>query len=275
MKFGIIVPTYNRPDLVFNAIQSAFDQTYENWELFICNDGSSADYSRVENTISDKRVFYTRTPGNHGCNYARNVAIEMAIKNHCDFIIFADDEEKLNPRCLEVAVSVIKEHPDVGWFISNTYGDRKKSTRDITREGYYSWIDDYLYGPALRGDKTHIVSIKTMGDLRLDGRFRISNTWRFRLKLNQKTRIWGYPFNSKWIQYSEGGITKTASRYPRTWLELYSRFARHALAISIRPNKLAAYKYLILELAKSPKRALYIITGKSRRKKITKALGNS
>lgn len=267
MKFGIIVPTYNRPDLVFNAIQSAFDQTYENWELFICNDGSSADYSRVENTIKDPRVFYTKTPGNHGCNHARNVIIDMAIKNQCDYLIFVDDEDKLAPRCLEVAEGVILQHPEAGWFISNTFGDKKKSTYVITQERYYSWIDECLYGKPLRGDKTHIISTKVIGDLRLDGRYRTSNTWKFRMKTEQRTKIWGYCYNSKWIQYSPGGITNTSSRYPKTWLELYSRFARHALAISIRPTKLAAYKYLFLELAKSPKRAIYIITGKSRRKK--------
>jgi glycosyltransferase involved in cell wall biosynthesis len=266
MKFGIIVPTYNRPELVLQAYQSAFDQTYTSWEFHICNDGSTVDYGIVENNLNDPRVFYTRTPENHGCNYARNVAIEKAIQNQCDYLIFMDDEEKLDPRCLEMALEKIKAHPDVGWFISNTYGERKKSTRDIVEEGYCNWIDDYLYGGKLRGDKTHVISIPVMGDLRLDGRFRISNTWRFRLKLNQRTPIWGYPYPSKWIQYSEGGITKTPSRNPRTWLELYSRFARHGLAISIRPTKRVAYKYLVLELLKTPKRALYIVTGKAKRK---------
>jgi glycosyltransferase involved in cell wall biosynthesis len=266
MKFGIIVPTFNRPELLLQAFQSALDQTYSNWEFHVCNDGSSADYSAAENGIDDPRFFYTRTPGNHGCNYARNIAIERAIANQCDFITFMDDEEKLAPRCLEVAMEKIKAHPDVGWFISNTFGESKPSSRDIVEEGHYSWIDDYLYGKRLRGDKTHVISVKAMGDLRLDGRFRISNTWRFRLRMNQRSAIWAYPFPSKWIQYSEGGITKTPSNIPRTWPEVHSRYVRHWIAITIRPGKLAAYKYLALELLKTPRRAWYVLTGKGKRK---------
>lgn len=266
MKFGVILPTYNRPDHILTAIQSILSQTYENWNLLICNDGSSKDYASVEPSLQDPRIHYTRNPENRGCNYTRNTAIEMALKQGCDYLIFLDDEESLDPRCLEVAASVIEQHPDVGWFISNTFGERKKSTREITEERFYSWIDDYMYGDALAGDKTHVICTKTLGDLRLDGRFRASNIWRFRLTLSTKTKLWGYPYPSKYIQYLDTGITKNASRYPRTWLELYSRFARHWFAIRIRPTKWIAYKYLAMELLKTPKRALYILIGKSKPK---------
>lgn len=266
MKFGVILPTYNRPDHILTAIQSILSQTYENWALLICNDGSSKDYTPIKPWLEDPRIHYTRSPENRGCNHARNIAIEMALEQGCDYLIFLDDEEHLDPRCLEVAAEIIPQHPDVGWFISNTYGERKKSTREITEERYFSWIDDYMYGHALAGDKVHIISTKALGNLRLDGRFRASNIWRFRLILSTKTKIWGYPYPSKYIQYLDTGITKNVSRYPRTWLEVYSRFARHALAIRISPGKLPAYKYLLLELAKTPKRAFYILTGKSKPK---------
>ncbi|MFZ5756981.1 MAG: glycosyltransferase family 2 protein [Pseudomonadota bacterium] len=268
MKFGIIIPTYNRPDIVVEAVDAVRAQTVDNWNLFITNDGSARDYSAFEASIKDDaRIFYTRTPGNHGCNHARNVAIDAAIREGCDFLVFCDDEERLHPQCLEKAMEQIAAHPDVGWFISNTYGERKKSTREITAAGYYDWLDDYMYGEALQGDKVHVISTRALGDIRLDGRFRASNIWRFRMTLSTRTRIWGYPFGSKYIRYFDEGITKSISRYPKTWLELYSRFARHAYAIRIRPTEWRAWKYLLLELLKTPKRALYILTGKAGKRK--------
>ena len=83
---------------------------------------------------------------------------------------------------------------------------------------------------------------------------------------DQRTPIWGYPYPSKWIQYSEGGITKTPSNIPRTWAEAHSRYVRHWVAITIRPGKLAAYKYLTLELLKTPNRALHLLFGKGKKK---------
>lgn len=263
LTFGVILPTYNRPDLVREAVQSVLDQDYPHWKLLITNDGSARDYSEVEAWFrQDPRIHYVRTPGNHGCNYARNVAIDAAFREGCDFLTFLDDEERMNPGALAQAAAIIPQHPDVGWFISNTDGERKKSTKEIQGERYFDWIDDYMYGDLLDGDKFHVIATKTLGDLRLDGRFRASNIWRFRLKLSVRTRIWGYPYASKWMRYMDTGITKSISRYPKTWLELYSRFARHAFVISLRPGKLAAWKYLLLELVKTPKRALYIATGK-------------
>ena len=37
---SIIIPTYNRADLIGETIQSVIDQTYTNWELIVVDDGS-------------------------------------------------------------------------------------------------------------------------------------------------------------------------------------------------------------------------------------------
>jgi glycosyltransferase involved in cell wall biosynthesis len=262
VKFAVITPTYNRPDHLIEAIKSVLAQTHTDWLHVICNDCSTVDYSKALPWLKDPRVRYVSTPVNGGCHAARNRAIDEAVSAGAEYLTFLDDEEQLVPECLEIAARMIQAHPEIGWFISNTTGEKKISTRQITREGFYDWIDDYMYGPALRGDKTHVISVKVLGQLRLDQRYRASNIWRFRLELSRRTRIWCYPFNSKVIQYLEGGITKGGNRYPRTWLELYSRFARHLFVIRLRPTKSAAYVSLVSELAKTPKRAFYLLTGK-------------
>ena len=256
VHFGIIIPTYNRPDYLADAVNAVLAQSYPTWTLIVVNDASSVDYAPVlPKLCADNRIVYIVREKNGGCNAARNTAIDEAVRRKLDYVVFVDDEEKIHPRCLEVACEKINARPEMGWYVSNTSGETKQSSRKISREGYYDWIDDYTYGKALRGDKTHVVSLATLGSIRFDGRYRASNMWPFHLRLAQKTRIWGYPFPSKEIQYLEGGITKTTNRYPRTWLELSSRFRKHACAIRVRPLKVAAYKYLLLELLKTPKRA--------------------
>lgn len=267
MKFGIIVPTYNRPRHLEACVAAALSQTYGDWIIVICNDASTIDYTTiVEQWKNDPRIIYIKRDKNGGCNAARNTAIDEAASQGADYIIFCDDEETLDPRCLETAAETINAHSDVGWYISNTSGETKSSSRKIVRDGYYDWIDDYSYGPALRGDKTHIIALTTLVKIRFDGRYRASNMWPFYLKLAARTKIWGYSFPSKKIQYLEGGITKTNNRYPRTWLEIYSRFYKHALAIQIRPSKIIAVKYLLIELLKTPKRIVIMLLKKWRRK---------
>jgi len=47
MKFSIILPTYNRANLVGRAIESVLRQTYPNWELIIIDDGSTDNTKEV------------------------------------------------------------------------------------------------------------------------------------------------------------------------------------------------------------------------------------
>lgn len=267
LVFGVIIPTYNRPELMLVAAAGVLGQTYQNWILVIVNDASSSDYSAAVEQLKDPRIIYLKRAENGGCNAARNTGIDELVSRGADFMISSGDDEILDPRCIEKAAEMIDNHPDYHWFISNTSGEVKPSSKKISREGRYDWFEDYLYGKALRGDKTHAIRLATLGTIRYDGRYRSSNMWPFFIPLATRSAIWGYPFASKKISYLEDGITKNSSRYPKTFLEIYSRVAKHALAIRYRPLTFAAYKYLLLELAKTPKRIVLLSRMRDSKKK--------
>jgi uncharacterized protein len=261
LTFGVIVPTYNRPGYLSEAIQSVLAQSYPHWKLLICNDASVVDYSPVAPWLEDKRIVMIQAPCNGGPNRARNMAIDLAAAEGCDYIIFMDDEDRLDPQALAIGLQMIAAHPDTDWFISNTTGDRKAGQRDIASEGHVDWIADYAYGKKLRGDKTHIVSLAALGDIRFDGRLRVE-TWHFFLPLAARARIWAYPYPSRRIRYLDDGITRTNSRHPGSWREIKSRFARHRLAIRLCPWRLAAWRYALLELLKTPLRMVRLLLGR-------------
>lgn len=261
-KIAVIIPTFNRPDYICTALDSILNQTYPNWIAVIANDHSSRDYSEVESKYNDDRIYFMYRDINGGCNAARNTAIDKAIELNADYITLLDDEESFDPRCFEEAIEKIRSHPNHGWFISNNYGDQKKSASQITSESEMDWIDDYVYSRRLKGDKTHFISCKILGDIRFDGRFRSSNMWPFFVPLALRTKIYAYPYPSKRIQYLQDGITRNSSRYPKTLLEVYSRFGEHWFIVKSKPFKLKAYKYLLLEILKTPKR-LFILALKN------------
>ncbi|MDD3304945.1 MAG: glycosyltransferase [Bacilli bacterium] len=91
IKVSVIIPFYNRIDLVLNAINSVIKQTYKNLEILIIDDGSSEDVSKIKKLITkDKRINYIRLNKNKGASNARNVGIDKATG---EYIAFLDSDD--------------------------------------------------------------------------------------------------------------------------------------------------------------------------------------
>lgn len=56
VKFTIIMPLFNHELYVGEAIKSVLNQNYENFELVICNDGSTDNSFEIARTFSDNRI---------------------------------------------------------------------------------------------------------------------------------------------------------------------------------------------------------------------------
>lgn len=108
VKFAVIIPTYNRPKLLLNAVRAVFEQTFKDWVLIVVNDASDANYAELEDLLVDDRLHYIVRESNGGCNSARNTGIDEAVRLGADYVVFSDDEEELDPRCLEVAADTIQ-----------------------------------------------------------------------------------------------------------------------------------------------------------------------
>lgn len=61
-RFSIVVPTYNREDLVGYTIKSVLNQTYGDFEIIVCDNCSTDNTAGVVRQHRDARVKYVRTP---------------------------------------------------------------------------------------------------------------------------------------------------------------------------------------------------------------------
>lgn len=61
-RFSIVIPTYNREDLVGYTIQSGLKQTFGDFEIIVCDNCSTDDTAKVVQQYKDARVKYVRTP---------------------------------------------------------------------------------------------------------------------------------------------------------------------------------------------------------------------
>ena len=69
---SVIIPTYNRDKLIKDSVNSVLNQTYDNIEVIIVDDGSTDKTEKVIKKIKDKRIKYIKLDKNYGSAYAKN-----------------------------------------------------------------------------------------------------------------------------------------------------------------------------------------------------------
>lgn len=101
--FTIIVPSYNRAELILKTINSVLDQTFNDFELIVVDDGSTDDTDNVVKVITDKRFFYYKKQnGERGAT--RNFGIRKA---KGQYITFIDSDDLMYPHALQNAWDAI------------------------------------------------------------------------------------------------------------------------------------------------------------------------
>lgn len=112
MLFSIVVPAYNAENFIRRCIDSVLQQTYQNFEMIIVNDGSKDDTYNVAMGVQDERVRVI-SQENQGVSVARNTGIENA---KGEYICFLDADDEFMPNHLEVLEKAIQIYPDKGFF---------------------------------------------------------------------------------------------------------------------------------------------------------------
>lgn len=101
---SVIIPTYNRGNVVSRAINSALNQSIENIEVIVVDDGSTDDTRQVINRIDDSRVIYLFQE-NKGANAARNTGLKQS---QGEFITFLDSDDALRKEYLAKSINSIR-----------------------------------------------------------------------------------------------------------------------------------------------------------------------
>jgi glycosyltransferase involved in cell wall biosynthesis len=92
MLFSIVIPTYNRAQLLAQAIESVLSQTYSNREILVVDDGSTDDTQSVVRKFRPS-VSYVRQE-NQGKSAALNLGIAST---RGDAVLVLDDDDILPP----------------------------------------------------------------------------------------------------------------------------------------------------------------------------------
>lgn len=104
---SIIMPSWNRAFTIGEAIQSVLDQSYENWELLICDDASEDRTAEVVHSFDDPRIRYMKFSKSGGAG-ARNKGLRFA---RGEYIAYLDSDNLWHPVFLDLMVRSLLAHP--------------------------------------------------------------------------------------------------------------------------------------------------------------------
>ena len=105
--FSIVIPTYNRQDLVPYAIQSVLWQTFDDYEIIICDNFSTDSTSATVGKFKDHRIKYIRTPQ----HFVIADNFEFSRKHASGkMVIMMSDDDAFVPTALETIYKEYRRH---------------------------------------------------------------------------------------------------------------------------------------------------------------------
>lgn len=115
----VILPAYNSEKVIGTAIESILAQSFSDWRLIICDDGSTDNTVKIlrdyEKRYSDK-IVVLQNDGNRGITYTLNNMLSMT---QAKYVARMDADDKSRPNRFEKQFLFLEENPDYAMVGSN------------------------------------------------------------------------------------------------------------------------------------------------------------
>jgi glycosyltransferase involved in cell wall biosynthesis len=144
---SVIIPTYNRADLIGETVQSVLDQSYTNWELIIVDDGSTDNTASLIEQYHEDRIKYIQCDHIGIFGAVRNAGMRIA---KGDYLAFLDSDDLWREDKLSITTSLLTEYDSAGFLFSNVriFGNSTVDSPEL--EDFF--IGDLLL-PLLKDDR--------------------------------------------------------------------------------------------------------------------------
>lgn len=190
---AVIMRTKDRPILLARALKSVLEQEYQNWHLYLINDGG--DKKTVEDLVDiyapsfDGRITLLHNEKSLGMEAASNKGFELATE---EFVIVHDDDDSWTPQFLQKTTLFLKENKHAVAVITNCIVIHEEISNNCVQEtaryewGY--WRDDVDISILLKGNITPPICLlirmeiaKSIGPFNAD--LPVLGDWDYNLRL--------------------------------------------------------------------------------------------
>jgi glycosyltransferase involved in cell wall biosynthesis len=114
-KFSVIIPLYNKEPHIKRALSSVLNQTIQDFEIVVVNDGSTDRSADIIKSYSDARIRLINQK-NEGVSAARNRGINEA---KFELIAFLDADDEWMPNYLETILKLREKYPHAGLYATS------------------------------------------------------------------------------------------------------------------------------------------------------------
>lgn len=139
---SVVMPTYNRREIISDAIDSVLEQSFKRFELLIIDDGSSDDTdlfieSKYKKYLENGQIRYLT--GNHqGVSAARNIGLDASEGN---IIAYLDSDNQWDLRYLEIMLSALDENDSFNCLYCDVMIHNRVTKREYVLGRHYDRKD--------------------------------------------------------------------------------------------------------------------------------------
>jgi glycosyltransferase involved in cell wall biosynthesis/SAM-dependent methyltransferase len=224
---SVVIPTYNRLQLLRRAVNSVMSQTMGAFELIIVDDGSKDLTSSWVRSLADKRIRFVQHQINQGQNAALNTGIALARGR---YLAFLDSDDEWLPNFLQEFIDAFHSDPEIG----AVYCHAGARMLDGTLKSFYTFtLSGYVYSEALaQGYLSHMITLmikrsclKIVGDF--DPQFTVCQDDDFCFRVAKHNKVKLIP-KILAVIHSDGGsdrvITNSKQKYAEGWWKLFDKY---------------------------------------------------
>jgi len=130
---SVIIPTYNRGSMILEPIRSILNQSYENIELIVVDDGSTDNTENILKQVDDERFQYIIHNENKGPNASRNTGLKHSSGKYVSFV---DSDVTLIEDKIEKQVEIMTDSSDkVGIVYCSGYRKHGDYLKEVSKAG--------------------------------------------------------------------------------------------------------------------------------------------
>ncbi len=126
----VVIPTFNRPQLLVRSIESVRRQTFGNFEIVVVIDGPDPDSKHAIEQLQEPRLRYLELSGKVGGSEARNLGVRSA---NGRWIALLDDDDEWLPSKLERQLASVQSAESDGVLVTSRYICHAPGTADVVR----------------------------------------------------------------------------------------------------------------------------------------------
>ncbi|HAO10474.1 MAG TPA: hypothetical protein DCQ51_04670 [Planktothrix sp. UBA8407] len=245
-RITVIIPTYNQESYILEAIDSVLNQTYQDFEIVITNDGSSDQTWQIIQEKKDPRIRLFSFDQNQGVSIAANHCIRQATG---ELIAILDSDNIFLPDKLEKQVNFLDKNPEFDAVFTqakiidkngNFHRGKESSFQQLfaqDNKNRFQWLNSFFYTDNSLCNTSVLIKKKCYDQVGLyDPRLRQIHDLDFWIRLCLKSEIYVLPEPLVLFRFHDRNISgvTTENIVRHTW-EM-SQVLEHYLSPEISKN---------------------------------------